>query len=807
MPAIGRAALAAAVAAACASFGQAQGENLPPARSLWDVEQPMCEELLTDSPSPLASEGAIAWAHMTAYSALRSLAARHGWRYCLDEWLADHGRRNIHLLRSPGVFAEPDPLGVEWHEKHGLTYVYYCFYYDQPSRKKYPFVLDPEFTDLSLQALERGLQTCPELIWAVFSGDEQKKQLRKQVPALMETGPEEYPYIAQVAEEVKRDFGFGKWGPPESPQDKNPLRWSALYRWGLAKFRDRQHRVAEIVRRHKPEVRLISTDPTSGIHPFEYSLAAPDVDIFTQQMQPWDNNSRMITYAFAAKLVADTSGKDFWPCPHLNRMSLGISPTPENAREVYSLIALNGGTGFHFYLRDCYVGPDKGVDTYVPAYGAPERWRAMMDVYDRVQTGALPALPTDPDCALFYSNDAHQALRIGASYPCQHAYALLGPILRTWFKVVDEHTFPDATETAQQYRAVFLPVGSYLRAEAVEKLEAYVRAGGTVVCADPRAFSFDLHGTDLSDRRTALTGAALGEQVEAATCQVVENALLPDLAGTVIQFRGEPLALDATDAEVIATYPTGEAAITCAERGEGQCLYFGFSVFPDKAYGKQWRWLAEDVVLDEGWRGFFRALCEKLGIRMGRDIWRFRYPAPEEQPQPGATVCLTGNAVRWESEQPIFDADYVPPGSYSYSVPPDLIPDAAEGEIPFSEGNLTDRKDAAVPDADPSVEPYVVAWQTTEPVRITFDLADPRQVARVRLFFSGQLPATALQVSSDGERWTEGAAAEGSHVGEDILSVELAAPEGALRYLRLDLGERPPETALTVCEVEIWGAE
>ncbi len=86
-------ALAAALIAASAAVGQAQEQEFPPLRSIWHVEQPLYEELLTDSPSPLASEGAISWSQMMATAALRPLAARHGWRYSLDEWVAEHGRR------------------------------------------------------------------------------------------------------------------------------------------------------------------------------------------------------------------------------------------------------------------------------------------------------------------------------------------------------------------------------------------------------------------------------------------------------------------------------------------------------------------------------------------------------------------------------------------------------------------------------------------------------------------------------------------------------------------------------------------
>jgi hypothetical protein len=290
------------------------------------------------------------------------------------------------------------------------------------------------------------------------------------------------------------------------------------------------------------------------------------------------------------------------------------------------------------------------------------------------------------------------------------------------------------------------------------------------------------------------------------TCEVAGNSLLPDLAGTRIQLRGKAVALEPDDAEVIARYPGGEAAITCADRGKGRCLYFAFSVFPDNKYGRRWDWLAEDVVLDKGWRSLFRALCGELGIRTGRDIWRFRYPAPEAEPAP-ALACLTGNAVRWECEQPHFDENRPVAGSYSYSVAPDLIADVGGANIPFADGNLTDRRDAATPGADPAVEPYVVAWQTTAPVGITFDLVEPTELAAVRLFSSGRRPATAVRVSTDGQDWVDGPSAEAFDAGEDVIRLELQPPKGAFRYVHLDLAERPPETTFTLCEVDIWAAK
>ena len=789
----------------CAAGASAQVDNPPEARSLWDVDQPLCTELLTDTPPPLASEGSMMWAQIANAVAMRPLAARQGWDYRLDQWLEEHHRRQFHLLRSPPVILEPSAEAVQWHEQHGLTYVYYCFYYDRSAQGKYPFILDPEFTELCLRDLEQALRTHPELIWGVFAGDEQIPKLREQVPELMQAGPEKYPYIAQVAEEVQRDYGFGKWGPPESPEDRNPLRWSALYRWGLAKFRERQARVAEIARRLKPEARLISTDPTSAVHPYEFSLMGRDLDIITNQMQPWDNNSRLMQWAFVTKMIADLSGRDVWPCPHLNRITTGISPTPDGAREVYSVLALNGATGFHLYLRDCYAGPGKGVDTYVVPYGDPERWRQMMAVYDRVQSGELPRRP-EPDCALYFSNDAHQALRVSAAYPCQHAYAGLGPILGAWFQVLDEHTMPETAKAVQRYRAVFLPTAEYIRQEAVEALEQYVRAGGTLVLADPRAFSFHLDGTDTSARREALSGARLGEPVEATQCQIVGNSLLPDAASTVMQLRGEARALEVDDAEVLARYLSGEAAITCATRGQGRCIYFGFNIFPDKGYGTAWRWLADDVLLDEGWRDFLQELCGALGIRTGREIWRFRYPAAEPLPEPTG-VCLTGNAVQWYMEQPQFEHNRAAAGSYSYSVAPDLIPDLAEGDIAFTAGNLTDRRDATTPDADPQVAPYVVAWQTTMPVEISFDLAGAEPVSRVRVFLSGNAPRVVLASSADGQTWAEASSAEPGDLGEDVAMVELAGPEHACRYLKLTMAERPPDATVTACEVEVWGAQ
>jgi hypothetical protein len=782
----------------------AQETQLPDTRSLWDVEQPLYEQLLTDAPPPMAADGALVWAHLVNSAALRPLAARHGWHYRLDEWLAEHASRQWHLLTSPPVFVPvPSVERSDWHARHGLTYAYYCFYYDRLAKEKYPFVLDPEFTEAKLAQLEEALQTCPEMIWGVFAGDEQIPRALKAIPKLMAEDPENYPHIAVVAEEIRRDFGFGAWGPPESPDDRNPFRWSAMYRWVLAEFRERQGRLAEIVRRYKPDAPLISTDPTSAVHPYEFSLTGADVDIITNQMQPWDNNSRMIRYALAAKMIADLSGKDFWPCPHLNRITNGISPTADGAREVYSILALNGATGFHLYLRDCYGRTDKAIETYAPPWGDPERWRQMTGVHDRVLAGELPARP-EPDCALYYSNDAHQAMRATAAYPCQHAYAALGPILGAWFQVVDEHTFTDPAAVVAKYRAVFLPTAQYLRKDAVDRLEQFVEAGGTLALADPRAFDFHLDGTDTSARREVLTGANLGDVVEATTCEVVANSLLPDAAGTVIQLRGEALALEVTDAEVIARYPSGAAAITVAERGEGRCVYFGFNVFPTKPEGPGWRWLDEEIVLDEGWRGFWREVCAALEIQTGRDIWRFRYPAPEPLPEP-TEVCLTGNAVQWVMEQPRFERNRELAGSYSYSIPPDLIPDAAERDIAFTAGNLTDRRDAARVEATEEVEPYVVAWQTTEAVDVTFNLGGEERVSRVRLFVSGHLPATALSSSADGETWTAASTCDPVDAGEDVVLVELSGPTDACRHLKLAIAARPDETTLTICEVDLWG--
>jgi len=369
---------------------------------------------------------------------------------------------------------------------------------------------------------------------------------------------------------------------------------------------------------------------------------------------------------------------------------------------------------------------------------------------------------------------------------------------------VGEHTLPDSIAAAQCYRAMYLPLATIMREKAVDRLDAYVHAGGTLVCADPQAFSFDIDGTDLSARREALTGARLGEPVQAVSCRVIANSLLPQLVGTRIRLQGEAFALDPTDAEVIAVYRSGEPAITWAPRAAGGCLYFGFSIFPRDARSPHWHYLAERVVLDEGWRGFFHALNDKLGIRMDRDIWRFRYPAPEEPEQP-ALVCLTGNAVRWEGEQPHFERNRPVPGTYSYTVAPDLTADVGAQDVAFTDGNLTDRKDAAHPSADPAVEPYVAAWQTTEPVQITFDLTKPSDISYAYVVFSGYLPATVLRVSADGRAWTDAAATGSRDANEDVLSVTLETPPGVFRYVRLDFGERPAGKLFQLCEVDIWG--
>ncbi len=761
---------------------------------VWQVPDPLYEELLGDEPPGLVTEGAMVWSHMLYIKQLRDIAARMGRRFSEEETFAHLAEHKLHPIRVPD-----NPL----YAAKDLTTAIYPRHTAPDAR----LMLHPDSFDFYLNGVRDTLTEHPGQIWAVFAQDEAEEHALREVITLAKEPPEDYPYLDQIEQEIRDQYGSGEFGLPQGEGPDEPFRWIAYRRWVNARLRERHERLGELVQEIAPELRLISTDPMGQLSPYEFSLQADLFDIFTHQFLPRSNPSRCQLGLFT-KMVVDLTGKEFWPCVHVENYA--YPTTPDETRELYSQVWRNGGSGFHLYIPDtANAGKLKG-DTRLTEWGSPPRYRAILEIMDRAANQNQLKFPADEGCRVFFSNYSHMAFANASSAGAEveACYMLLGPQARSWFTIIDEHRLADPLPGASP-SVIYLPYARIVDADTRDRLTAFVREGGTLIVADPEAFSHDVTGDATDAERTKLVGAELGQRLGGTQIlTVTPNELLPGI--------DEPLQLMtlstanrltlAPGTEVLGTYDDGSPAITLRQLGEGRVIYFALQPFSAAA-----------TAVDE-WQQIFTSLQRGLGMTTDLDIWRFQFPPFEtvELPAPEG-VCLTGNHVQWREETQHLVANADASGTYSLSPAPDLAPDdGGVAGISFADGDLTDR--ANWPELEKTeaagyklyVEPltqWVDRWEAQGEVTVSFDFAAPRQVLRARLFVSGEVPPTVLEGSADGTEWVKLGEAPALSAGDDVLDFTVNSTSTAsLRYARLRFGPRAAEP-MTLCEVEIWGAE
>jgi hypothetical protein len=775
---------------------------------VWKLKDPLYNELLSNTPPGDQRFGAIYWIHTYQPSLDMPFAEEYGLRYSNEEALKEFAdAKLLPLTEAPQL---RDPFLIEMADK----YRYKVLFYPDISRWTAPdapkvgdasFILDPRSKEHYFTDLKAGLAKWRKYIWGVYTGDEITETALHQAVVLYIDHKNDYPFIRQVNEDVKRQYGFGKYGMPESLDDSNPYRWIALRRWVMAQLADWQKEVYQTVQSTAPEIRVISFDPVAGHKPVGFDRMAPYFDIATQQLYPPTDPNRQ-QFGFTSKMVSDLTGKPTWPCTHVEHYP--YSTTLEEVHELLSEVMRSGGKGFHFWLKD-EVGnnADHGF-MMATKWGFPERWRALKELNTLNAQMNEVAVPKDPDLSILYSEDYYQSMSEKiAEYPYgfpnepEWAYTFFGPVARTWFKFVNDNMIEDGKVDLSAFKAVVVPAAKYERKSVVEALNQYVTAGGTLVIGDPEAFTTDVDGTPLTELKASLIGAACTPGRNESSLTFSADCSMPGLRNRTLHVYGSGCALKAdAGAEVMAVFPDGSPAVLRNRVGKGSVITFAVNPF------------TESGIADEGWKSVFKALSEELGVKVDRDIWRFEFPPYKtvRQPEP-AGICLTGNYIKWWQDKPSNVQNAVIAGTYSYSVAPDKVADRGGSKsVPFSTGKLTDRTKAYTTlKEDLRPEDFTVTWKTEKPTSIVFDLLEPRAVTRLNLWYSGQLPDLKVEGSVDRRSWARLAdcAKKPMMTEPDVLDISLdIAARNMVRYLRVSLGDRDPGSPMTLAECEIWGA-
>lgn len=762
----------------------------------WQLDDPLFEELLTDQPPGLRREGALVWGHLNDVSLLRQFARRFAVAYSEAGAYREHADHGFILVGHSVVRDLDDPHPIARFRVRNAP----C-----PVRlpEGIPWRLDPAAIELALDDMAGVFRGPHPLVFGIFAGDE-VADIGIKTGARLSARPGDYAYIAQADAEVREQFGGGKWGIPKglAERDPNPYKWIAFRRWLNARMLERNRRLRDIVRAHEPTMPVISVDGGGEPGVYEISPQADLFDIFTNQHagrgDPW-----RCTLGYHTKVFADLTGKEVWPCAHIEHYLVGL--TAEEALEEISQVFRNGGSGLHLYLPDTGGARKLFGDTKHCLYGAPRRFHTITNVLDLMRTMPQVKLPTYGRTAILSNDDTLCAEPYDSPRPyseqTESCYTFMGPVARSWFRFIDCAQVLKL-DLAERFDVIWVPVATFQRPAVVARLREFVEQGGTLVCADPQAFSTDTLGNDTSEARREMFGVRVGEAVDARELRRAKRE-----PGEKLLLPGEAYAM-ALDAEVhvLATYEDGSPALTRRSLGGGTAILFGANPF------------AFSSLRNSAWQRFFTEWAAELGMPTGLDIWRFRLPhslIPDAPELPGA--CLTNNHVLWREERPDTSHNLDSGGSYELSPAPDAVPDevAADGAIPFERGHLTDRRTSmnarktgayrGAPYALPASR-WMVSWETTEPVAVTFNLGEERTLSEFRLWYCDSAPRVTLDGSPDGAQWAPLGQFTGEAAGQDVL--RLCAPlEGArrARYLRATFLGREPSEALTLVEAEVWG--
>jgi len=764
----------------------------PTTPRVWQVPDPLFQQLLGTGAPASQYKGVLMWAHNTSDpNVLRQAARRFGVEYVLNDMFQMAAKENYRLFGGPPSIDSEKGLDSQ---KSGVKYVYMV-------GRGEPWVVDPKALDKSMDQLDAELATHGKRLWAVSASDEIVHRARVEGADLMENPPKDYDYIKVADEEVRTQFGGGKYGIPHGQKDPNPYRWIAFNKWLVTKFHQRAVRIRAIIKKNHLDIPLVSYDPQSRSDGNDYSGVANDYDIWThqtyQRANQWEANA-----GFYTKYLADLTGKEVWPCVHTENYAMAT--TPEEAREEMAEVFRNGGSGYHFYLPDTANGNKVVGDTRLAYFGSPRRYNTILNVINLTRTMPKLRYPKTRT-AILYNDDMLQSTFSGTRVPMysvEAAYTFLGPVARSWFKFIDDSKVLSSPSLNQQFDTIYLPIATYQRPEIVARLRQFVENGGTLICGDAKAFDTDTLGNDTSAQRQQIFGVTSGEKI---TPKVLSAHLNNKTYSLPVPASAINLKLE-QGTQVLGTFEDGSPAITSHQLGKGRAILFAVNPFN------------MDSIPDAQWRAFFTAFAAYLHDPINLDIWRFQFPDSvlgKDIPTP-AGQCLTNNHVTWREEKPLTYGNIDLKGKYQLQPAPDAMPDISNDWINFADGHLTDRRKSMLAE---KVEPkwyvgfklpdshWMDSWKNPASVTVIYDLQKQVKPGAVQFWFDDTMPKFEVFGSNDQKTWA--ALGSNSHIieaGKDVKKITVALKTNkTYRYVRVVFAKRNTGQKLSLVESEVWG--
>lgn len=614
----------------------------------------------------------------------------------------------------------------------------------------------------------------------------------------------------KLNEEVKAKFGFGKFGLPEKHDSVAPFNWIATNRWFFSQINDIYRLVHDEQKSIKPELLIGSTTHRNGYKSFlNLSRLADNLDIVNAQICS-DLNPKRQNIAFQTKILKDLSDElPVYPYAHIENYQASF--TPDEVNEFISQIFRGGGEGFMIFFSDCTaLVEDAGKNySYCDLYGAPARWAMTKHLFKTIKNMNKLEFPK-AETGIFISVDTESSMKCGYSSERffssfqEPLFTVLGPKLEYWFKYFSDNQVADGKQDLSKFKIVYVPYAKYERETAAEKIMQYVEKGGVAVLGTPESFRYSDDGTDRIDSLSSKLGFRLGDQLkldDKDKMLIKTQDLQKGISGSQLDVGGlEGFKLIPADsARIIAVTKSGLPALIEHEYGKGKFITFAFNPFQNIENG-EWQQLINN----------FQTLVSCKGKQ---EVWRFKFPdmdysQPEEKLQ-----CLTGNYFEWRLNKavPMYNVS-LPGAYYQYSLSPDNMQDISSSKPAFTEGKLTNRLQAPASyscavgpkDLRTKLSDWAVSWHEKAPFNIDFNFEKKVSVAKIRIFYHGDLPDFKVLTGNSGN-YIEVATFKGKTSGDyDTPCYVATIPATMCDSLKVEFDERKGE--LTIGEIDIWGS-
>ena len=800
--------------------GAGRGERF----RVWQVDNPLFDELLTDQATRHASRGCMVYVHGLG-------AVHYGLQYGVAVTSGDYytrvNRYRLHpALGSPHIHARLPML-----RRYGVRPIYdYMRHWrnagkdgvPKDGRRGNPYIFDPRTTARIIRGTRADLKAFGEQLHGYQLDDEGIFFAAQQTMYFWKThgGTGVYPFIDTCEKEVKEKFGFGKYGIPRDMKEHAPYKSIAFGRWVIHKALERAREIRGVIKAKHPDLVYISYDGQGAVSPWQFSLWGDVFDVIQKQILDYYPKRDMCRVGMQTKMVVDLSGAEFWPILHQHNGKDDGVPGYSTGEliELMSQVLRNGGTGLSVYMPD-YRRSETGMTRkfcyYSEEFGAPSRWGVVAQTA-RIMS-EMPRLRfPEPDFAVFYSNTSHMARnfpralwRVG---PHHYAYMILGQKLGGWFSFISDVQIDRNKVDLSRFKAIFVPPDAdYVSRAVADAMHKYVAGGGTLISGDPAIWS----SLDNGDSAASFRARTFGVSANPGGTRSVPKVARTDGGGVLghparsLPVKEVPFYKVTTtgDARVAARFDDGTPAVTIHAVGKGHAIYFAFNPFTETA-------LRNDV-----WRAFFQTLCQRFGIRLNQDIWRFKIPMSKYRNLNIAVLdgtCLTGNHLVWSKSLPYAVKNLETGGSYMLKPAPTKIPDVAAGRIGFAAGKLTNRLKAPVVGNHElgysKLSDWVVTWDNEAPVAIILDFRRGYEIGKVKVWHQGALPRSRVSVRMhERDTWAEvskmaamklpGTAV---YLEAEVRLTEFAFDAVNARFVKIDIGERPKGKPLTLSEVEVW---